>query len=301
MKRCKLSPLYSDAVSKNSVEKAQMAKQKSKGGACDTPLVTSVCHSASQKSQLSPSGYGIDYLSATIKTHSASDARDAIRAALKALKAIDTIGDEKQRHAFVGHDILGARGFCGLQKNTAFMELTGQGLAALRVMGNDDAKICATFKAWRASRLDFTVDSHSPKITPALVAREWHKGRATCRAEDIREITQKRADGRFSHTVYIGSNTSTRMLRVYDKKTQMEFVHLKKTDGTWTRFELQHRHEAADKALQVLNATGIQAGLQLINGWITFRDPKSRAKEVCRQKTAPWWMEIVGAKKQRWA
>ncbi len=273
-----------------------MAK-KVKGGACDTPPVTSVGHRESPK----PSGYGIDYLSATIKTHSYREAHEAIKSVLNALNSTETIGDERLRHAFAGFDILGARGYVGIQKSTAFIEITGQGLAALRLRENDDKKICATLAKWRASRLDYAVDTQNPVITPERVSREWHKGRATCRAEDIREITQQRADGVSSHTVYIGSNQSTRMLRVYDKRTQMEFVHLKKLDGSWTRFELQHRHEAAAKALRFLNENGIEAGLQLLNGWITFRDPKSRAKEKCRQKTAPWWLEIVGAKKAPWA
>lgn len=273
--------------------------KKAKGGACDTPPVASDLHSEGKKCQLR-TGFGIDYLSATIKVHSYAEAREAIRALLKTLKITDTVGDEKQRHGFQGFDLLGARAYAGIMKSTAFVELTGQGLAALRVRGFDDQTICNAFASWRASRLDFSVDTNNPTITPKKVADEWHKGRATCRADDIREITQKRADGRASHTVYIGSNQSTRMLRVYDKATQMEFVHLKKVNGTWTRFELQHRHEAAAKALKFIIENGIKTGLQLINGWITFRDPKSRARETCRQKTAPWWLEIVGAKKAPW-
>lgn len=266
-----------------------MAKPKAseKLGDCDTPALTPV------------STYGIDYLSSTFKTSTPAAARAAVAAALAAIKIADTVGDQKDRNGFVGADIAGARGFAGTRGELALIDLPGKALEAIRLRGLKDADVLAALALWRASRIDISVDCTNPKITPSLVAQEWHAGRVTCRAGEIRELKQTRSDGRFSHTVYIGSAASMRMMRVYDKRMQMEFVHKVNTERPWTRFELQHRHKEADAACAVMRRDGVAAGLALMNGWITFHDPRVRATREHRKPPAAWWLEVVGAKKAR--
>lgn len=264
-----------------------MSKQ-SNGGSCDTPLVTL------------PLSYGIDYLTCTHKSSSNQSAKKEIQDVLKRLAIVKTIGESKERNGFAGFDILGARGFAGTRGDEAMIEVQGQGIEVLRKYKISDDEFLHHFdhKIWRASRVDFSMDTRNEEITPALVAKAWHHGHATCRADNIREIKETRPDGRFSHTVYIGSQSSQRMLRVYDKRTQLEFV-MKVEPGAppWTRFELQNRHAAAIAAVQHMQRNGVQSGRALLNGWITFTDPKSRIAEVCRRPAAPWWTEIVGGKK----
>lgn len=266
---------------------------------CDTPVVTSKLHS------------GVDFLTFTLKESEKHSPKEELSKALRALKIITTLGDARRRQQFAGYDLLGARGFCGVglvQRgpstktrpiHAAMIDLPGQALDALRHRGMDDTAILQVFKDWHTSRLDFAIDTTDPEITPAKMIAEWRAGHATCKATSCRELKEKRADGRESHTFYAGSPSSQRMLRVYDKATQMDFVHLKKISGTWTRTELQMRAEAADAAKHWLLAHGIDAGRQLVNGWITFRDPKSRVRDVCRRPIAPWWIKVVGGKKAR--
>lgn len=265
--------------------------KKALPGACDTRAVTPHLPMKTKNAN-----YGIDYLTVTIRESNCNKLRTRLHSTLKNLRT-GAYGDPIQRHGFHGFQICASTGFAGIRDNMAMIELPGQAIEIIRRQGFDDNALLQQCKTWHATRADMTIDTTNQKVTPALVARAWHSGNVTCRADDIREMSQTRADGRKSHTVYIGSASSTRMLRVYDKSTQMEFVHGKKIEGTWTRFELQHRHEAATKLIDYLTVHGVEAGLAMINGWISFHDPKSKSKRVERRTLAPWWSELVGKKK----
>lgn len=256
-------------------------------GASDTPALTPA------------STYGIDYLTLSLQTSSPQAANAQLCAILDAMRAHDSIGDVRDRNGYAGHEILGARGYAGTRREWACLDLPGQAIEALRLRGIDDAELLKLAAPWRASRVDFSVDTINPEINPELVSRTWHAGHVTCRAGEIRELKQTRADGKYSHTVYIGSSKSMRMLRVYDKRTQMEFVHRVTSERPWTRFELQHRHQEADAAVKIMAERGPAAGLSLMNGWITFHDPRARATRLLRRPQAAWWTEIVETKKVR--
>lgn len=268
-------------------------------GTCDTPALTQATPMKSQKVTYKQQ-HGVDYLTATIKKRNFEAAKAALQALLLALHIEKTCGEEQKRHGYVGCTILHAHGFAGVQGGRAMIELPGRAIDTLRARGFDDFRIVKAMAGktpWRASRIDFCVDTRNPEITPAQVEKHWNSEHVTCKAGNIRVTKETRPDGRQSHTVYIGSNASMRMLRIYDKATQMEFVHGIKGEPSWTRFELQCRHEVADATLTYLQDHGVEAGKQLMNGWIRFLDPKSRATREENRKTAQWWLEIVGVKK----
>lgn len=89
-------------------------------------------------------------------------------------------------------------------------------------------------------------------------------------------------------TLYLGSKSSRRRLRVYDKGVESAGA----TPGT--RFELQERDAAADMAAEQLVEAETVADVHLrrLVGFIDFRTGEGM---VTRRPRAPWYESVVGA------
>jgi hypothetical protein len=104
----------------------------------------------------------------------------------------------------------------------------------------------------RASRIDLTINIHEGEMTPALMRDALRKGQCKAKANVSRFIEGKNGDIE-GDTLYIGSPTSDRQFRCYNKASESGVVDL----GAWVRLELELRRLRADGAFRscALNGT----------------------------------------------
>lgn len=134
-------------------------------------------------------------------------------------------------------------------------------------------------KSKKISRLDFALDVHDPDANPRDILEAWRSKSATTPAQKVMEFTsyEKQHDGTvaLAPTVYVGTRSSDRQLRIYNKQAQMG------TDYPWTRIELQLRDQRAWNMAEAMVRNGIgKAGQQAIRDFITV--PEIR-----------WWLDAV--------
>lgn len=120
----------------------------------------------------------------------------------------------------------------------------GDALRDARACGFTDRELCTELSAWGAkfSRLDLALDIRQPrKLTPRWFARQYRAGKVVTPGRGIEERRQDNAGEQIGAGVYLGSPSSDRRLRVYDKGLESA------TDAPdrWTRFELQTRRDQA--------------------------------------------------------
>lgn len=95
-------------------------------------------------------------------------------------------------------------------------------------------------------------------------------------------------------TIYLGAPTSDRRVRIYDKAAEQGLA-----EGVWTRFEVQHRGDHAQRAAEHL-LSGASASDLLVSA-ADFRVVGSDSNSS-RRARAGWWASIVeGASKLSFA
>ena len=107
-----------------------------------------------------------------------------------------------------------------------------------------------------ASRIDLTINVHEGRLTPRAIQRAVKTGSAKPRSAVSRFIEGKNG-GIEGDTLYLGSPSSDRQLRVYNKAAELGIV-----DGSaWLRLELELRRLRADGALHAVATNGIDAAV----------------------------------------
>ena len=104
----------------------------------------------------------------------------------------------------------------------------------------------------KASRIDLTINLHDYQLTPAIMRDALRKGTCKAKANVSRFIEGKNGDIE-GDTLYIGSPTSDRQFRCYNKAVESGIVDR----GAWVRLELELRRVRADGAFRscALNGT----------------------------------------------
>jgi len=126
----------------------------------------------------------------------------------------------------------------------------GDALEVIRKPGVTDQELCqfTSEHHGRASRLDMTINLINSPLTVRHVVSGWKSHHLHTPARNGWEDRGVHAPG---HTLYVGSETSDRRARVYDKyaetavKDPEAFAALKDKIDSWMRFELQARNERA--------------------------------------------------------
>lgn len=96
----------------------------------------------------------------------------------------------------------------------------------------------ASAHGWNCSRLDFAVDILNSVYTVGQFYADWKKAH-----ENNRQKTVSLIEGQSGSTVYLGSRTSERMVRFYDKGAEQNVPF------SWLRMEMEFKGEAAARAL----------------------------------------------------
>jgi hypothetical protein len=197
------------------------------------------------------------------------------------------------------------------RKHEVLVDLPGQAVEYARtVLRVSDQELCQFFidLGFKGKRWDGAIDCKDKRATPKFVFDQLdpEKDLACCEAsrrtlivsDDIHNENQI-----YGTTCYIGSRTSSRYMRVYDKVKEK----LQKTGETivdengvaiehLTRFEIECHDEAADFAMRKMAEMGVDCIKPIMRGWIDFKDSKSRknCKRKHDAKRALWWERIIG-------
>lgn len=154
--------------------------------------------------------------------------------------------------------------------------LSGDSLAILREdQGSRDTELCSRVIRFgaRSSRIDLTINFHEGHLTPARLRDAVENGTAKTKSNRSRFITG-RDKNIVGDTYYIGSPTSDRQLRCYDKAAELQIVD----HAAWVRLELECRRLVANGALHSTAENGIEA---TVNGhfmdFLEWNDPDYRS------------------------
>jgi len=132
--------------------------------------------------------------------------------------------------------------------------LTGQDLVAWLAAGGDHqilVNYIVTLPNLTCSRLDFAADVFTPEADPDQIYEALQAGMIATSARSYSRLQSKINGGEMGVTVYIGSRSSNRLIRVYDKAVQAG------TDYPWIRIEIELKKEFALKTLHQMAEQGI--------------------------------------------
>ncbi len=150
------------------------------------------------------------------------------------------------------------------------VQLPGQALAKL-----DPLRAMANMRFWqgRPTRIDLAADVRGESDPEDLYAMLEDKFVIT-RAQKYTRLT-----GTTGSTVYVGSRASEKFLRVYDKAAQT------KTDGNWTRIELECKGGYAGYAAQQVGELGYTAIGPIIRAFVDAPDLPWYHDALTREQT----------------
>ena len=183
----------------------------------------------------------------------------------------------------------------GRQEMGVHVELPATALAACG-MAVHDLLAFVVRHGGHATRIDLALDTDTPIDT---FRRAILDGEAVTKSHVKKSLEMRSLfpdeNGLTGHTIYIGSASSERRIRIYDKAAETG-----NADRVWTRVEVQHRGGAASALLVLLHDSGDRDGASVcqsaICGAIDFRVGDGN---VSRHARAGWWSSIVG-NVQRW-
>lgn len=158
----------------------------------------------------------------------------------------------------------------------------------LKLLDADVIEFCGRIKlaGGKATRVDVALDTDKVHMSQVVQAQE--AGNLVSRAQDRRLIYNYR-DG--SQTLYVGSPSSRRLVRFYDKALEQQTKTGVEFSGVWTRCEVQFRREQADLVCEYI---GLGVSLvDVVNSTVDFRD-SSVGSQINRCPQLEWWVTWVG-------
>jgi len=162
-----------------------------------------------------------------------------------------------------------------------------------------DADICRFFieNGFHATRIDLAMDTNDPEITQPMLKELIRAGMFTCRGRKVGSHDSWNADhpeqeGE-AETLTIGSRSSSRYLRIYNKRAE-SLKRLGRDIGHCTRFELEHKGEAATRIMHRIARYGCDLVPAVMRGWVNFKDAKDDNPRMDRKADAVWWDRLVG-------
>jgi hypothetical protein len=185
------------------------------------------------------------------------------------------------------------------------VDLPGQAMEYIREeLGFPDCLVILMFRrlGFKVTRLDAAMDCYDTTVNPQMVydhteikdSTVTHAKKLKIDQSGLRFGERRPTDGRYM-TLYIGSRSCERFMRVYDKrgekwvKTGEDFPHC-------TRFELEHKGDAAEEAAKLIEAKGNAIIPNLLSGFVDFlalpRGKVDKNKSRRRRRTA-WWARMV--------
>lgn len=157
------------------------------------------------------------------------------------------------------------------------LQMSGTQISAFRREGRDILRLIANMVngEWRFTRLDLAIDLRGKPIAIKDLVDDWQAGTLKTIAHSMTRYTTETPEGANGETVYVGSRTSERFLRVYDKAAEQGHA-----GEHWTRIELELKGKYARYAAKQIALMGFE---------FTTR---SMLRSVIQQSTVGWFENV---------
>lgn len=155
------------------------------------------------------------------------------------------------------------------------------------------------------TRMDCALDDRSPTVTVARVKQAVETGQAVTRAERFQVVSASsvRQGTSTGDTLYFGSGQSQTLLRIYDKRLELQHKGRENWQDHGVRWELQwelqlrkDRAQACASALVSLGALDWrQYVVGVLRAYVDFRATTREASAWERGRAAllPWWEQLT--------
>lgn len=181
------------------------------------------------------------------------------------------------------------------------VELTGQGVRKYEtIMEVDKVTWRQVFEHLRTfatfSRIDLALDEYEGLVGFADIIKKIEQGEHVGRCRSFKVISGRGSNGEHTGTtIYMGSNKSDLMLRVYEKNYERQAKGYENDVPIWNRWELVLKHEKANDFVTRYLDGGHSFG-SLFGGiladLIRFVEPGEDTNKS-RWQTSTWWSDFL--------
>lgn len=181
------------------------------------------------------------------------------------------------------------------------VEMTGQGVRKYEtIMEVDKVTWRQVFEHLRTfatfSRIDLALDEYEGLVGFADIIKKIEQGEHVGRCRSFKVISGRGSNGEHTGTtIYMGSNKSDLMLRVYEKNYERQAKGYEIDVPIWNRWELVLKHEKANDFVTRYLDGGHSFG-SLFGGiladLIRFVEPGEDTNKS-RWQTSTWWSEFL--------
>lgn len=142
----------------------------------------------------------------------------------------------------------------------------------------------------KVSRVDVALDDRDGQLDVEHIGREVKAGNLSTHWQKHTLIESGAVgcgDDALARTVYLGSNKSDAMLRIYDKRAEQRQKG-RESILPWTRVELQTRNAKAQAVVKCLAEGSLASIAGMIRGLVEFK-VRGEGEHRERWAVAPWW------------
>lgn len=246
--------------------------------------------------------YLIDWLSFTVKVGNPLEAIERV-----GLGKVDFVATDSGRYgydrAYTLDGIINVFYSDNRSDMGVHIEMTGQGVRKFEsIMEAEGLTWFDVFSHLQSfvsfSRIDLALDEFEGLISFDDVIGKIERGEHVGRCRAFKVIAGRDSDGNHTGTtIYMGSNKSDVMLRVYEKNYERQQKGYEVDVDIWNRWELVLRHEKANSFVLELLGNGYNFG-ELFKGvlsdLIRFVEPSNDSNKR-RWAVSPWWAEFLEA------
>lgn len=244
--------------------------------------------------------YLIDWLSFTVKVGNPLEAIEQV-----GLGKVDFVATNSGRYGYDSGYTMGGliNVFYSASRSDmgVHIEMTGQGVRKFEsIMEAEGLTWFDVFSHLQSfvsfSRIDLALDEFEGLVSFDDVIGKIERGEHVGRCRAFKVIAGRDSDGNHTGTtIYMGSNKSDVMLRVYEKNYERQQKGYEIDVAIWNRWELVLRHEKANSFVLELLGNGYNFG-ELFKGvlsdLIRFVEPSNDSNKR-RWAVSPWWSEFL--------
>lgn len=244
--------------------------------------------------------YLIDWLSFTVMVADPLEVIDKV-----GLKELDFVSSETGRYGYEkSYSIEGLINVFYCEKRSdmgVHVEMTGQGVRKfenlMEVSGVSWLEVFKHFKRFvRFSRIDLALDEYEGLVNFNDVIGKIERGEHVGRCRSFKVIVGRDSYGEHTGTtIYMGSNKSDVMLRVYEKNFERQQKGYEVDADIWNRWELVLKHEKANNFVAELLDNGYSFGglfKGVLADLIRFVEPSNDSNKR-RWECSSWWLEFL--------
>ena len=182
------------------------------------------------------------------------------------------------------------------------VEMTGQGVrkyeTLMEVSGFTWWQVFEYLRSFvNFSRIDLALDEYEGLVDFNDIIGKINRGEHVGRCRTFKVIAGRNSKGEhIGTTIYMGSNKSDIMLRVYEKNYERQQKGYAVDADIWNRWELVLKHEKANDFVTQLVENGCSYGglfKSILADLIRFVEPSATDSNKRRWEKSPWWEKFL--------